>query len=148
MLDDSNLWIEGKKLAGKSLKDPNLTPNQEIIDPRYRIDLGTLIEVILSERANPPSDVVGCLFGSKPPPNDSVWKAAINKKWTTKIFDKQQLGSKSVEKEVDTAISAQASLIAKEADEQNRVGNTTIVFITGNINIVYHLLILHKGTGI
>jgi uncharacterized LabA/DUF88 family protein len=76
-VDNSNLWIEGKKISGRSLK-PSLPSNG-----RYRIEYGKLLEHILDGRdlADVPK-----LYGSEPPPNDSVWKLIRSKGFDVTVF--------------------------------------------------------------
>jgi uncharacterized LabA/DUF88 family protein len=76
-VDNSNLWIEGKKIAGRSLR-PALPSNR-----LYRIDYGKLLQHVLGGRdlADVPK-----LYGSEPPPNDSVWKLIRSKGFDVKVF--------------------------------------------------------------
>lgn len=63
-VDDSNIWIEAKKLVcklkGFKAKD----------DRRLRIDVGKLTDVVAADR--PVKH--GILYGSEPPKIDTVWK--------------------------------------------------------------------------
>ena len=70
-------------------------------------------------------NVVLCLFGSKPVPEDSIWKVASEQKLQIQIFDEILL------EHVKQTMAAQASLIASQAASDNKCGNTTIAFITG-----------------
>lgn len=63
-VDNSNVWIEGKKVAGR-LRNPSIPLNG-----RYRIEYGKLLQHVLDGRD---LAAVPKLYGSKPPPNDSVW---------------------------------------------------------------------------
>ncbi|KAK3378079.1 hypothetical protein B0H63DRAFT_478831 [Podospora didyma] len=128
-IDDSNMWLEAKKFAAltKKLKDTSS-------DPRLRIDLGKLVNVISKGR------LVGgsYLFGSRPPPNDSVWDAAKNRNFDVHVFDRSGSGN---EKEVDNAMSTKMTAIATDIGTRARykVGggpeeqaNTVFVVITGD----------------
>ena len=65
------MWIEGKKLAAKQA---NL---KCVEDPRLRLDIGKVTDVVASGR-----DVAwGILYGSEPPPIDSVWNKIRERGW-------------------------------------------------------------------
>ena len=89
-VDDSNLWIAGMKVQGKKLKDTD-------IDTRYRIDLGKFLNLVTEERHISKA----FLYGSVPPPNDTVWKAAREKNFEVKTFQRSGSGR---EKELDVAM--------------------------------------------
>lgn len=76
-VDNSNVWIEGKKIAGRKAKPP--VPSNRF----YRIDYGNLLQHVLDGRelADVPK-----LYGSEPPPNDSVWQIIRNKGFDVKVF--------------------------------------------------------------
>ncbi len=76
-VDNSNLWIEGKKVSGRS-RNPEVPSNYN-----YRIEYGKLLNHIIGTRqlADVPK-----LYGSEPPPNDSVWKMIQSKGFDVKVF--------------------------------------------------------------
>ncbi len=76
-VDNSNLWIEGKKVAGRHCK-PAVPSNY-----RYRIEYGKLLEHVLDGRE---LAAVPKLYGSEPPPNDSVWTIIRTKGFDVKVF--------------------------------------------------------------
>ena len=76
-VDNSNVWIEGKKVAGR-LQNPPVPSNY-----RYRIDYGNLLGVVQDSR--PLADVPK-LYGSEPPPNDSVWRMIESKGFEVEVF--------------------------------------------------------------
>ena len=80
-VDDSNLWIKGQKAQGEKLKDAD-------IDKRYRVDLGKLLHLVSKKR----NIFKAYLYGSTPPPNDTVWKAARKKNFEVKIFERSGSG--------------------------------------------------------
>ena len=88
---DSNLWIEGKKAEGKKLVDAS-------IDSRYRVDLGKFLRLVTKRR--PISKAF--LYGSTPPPRDSLWKAAERNKFEVHTFKRSGNGR---EKELHGAMS-------------------------------------------
>ena len=76
-VDNSNVWIEGKKLSGKRQR-PAVPTNT-----LYRIDYGNLLGVVQDGRmlADVPK-----LYGSEPPPNDSVWRMIESKGFKVEVF--------------------------------------------------------------
>jgi hypothetical protein len=137
-VDDSNVWIEAQKFAASGNSHmPKLQDSDR--DPRLRIDIGKLVERLLCNRTQGPS----FLYGSRPPPNDSVWKAFEKKNFETNIYDRAYGGK---EKEVDNSMSVdmaakatelriEAEFMAKhlgdlEATEMK--DKTTFVVITGD----------------
>jgi len=139
-IDDSNLWIEAKKFAAKGKNNRHLkgTARWRNQDPRVRIDLGALMTEIAGSR--PVWENASYLYGSKPPPNDSVWKSAKRKGYEVEIFDREGGQVDGKEKEVDNAMAAtladkaaelavQAQFIQAKAQE---LSQTVFVVVTGD----------------
>ena len=136
-VDDSNVWIEAQKFAASGNSHmPKLQDADH--DPRLRIDIGRLVERLRKNRIQGPS----FLYGSRPPPNDSVWEAWKKYKFETNIYDRDNKGK---EKEVDNSMSTDmsekatelrvmAEMGAKMGDHSARENrdNTTFVVITGD----------------
>jgi uncharacterized LabA/DUF88 family protein len=76
-VDNSNLWIEGKKVSGRRSK-PAVPSNRF-----YRIEYGKLLQHVLDGRD---LAAVPKLYGSEPPPNDSVWKIIRSKGFDVNVF--------------------------------------------------------------
>ena len=113
-VDHSNLWIEGKK--AQSVKDIDH-------DPRYRVDLGKFLSLIIRDRHLSRA----FLYGSDPPPNDSVWKAAKEKNFDVKVFQRSGSGK---EKELDVAMTHE---ITKTLYKDLKDGvNVTFITVTGD----------------
>ena len=113
-VDHSNLWIEGQKVHAKKLVDTE-------IDHRYRVDLGKFLNLL----ANGRSISKAFLYGSVPPPNDSVWKAACKRNFDVKTFQRSGSGR---EKELDVAM---AHDITKNLDRLVYMDTTSnVIFIT------------------
>ncbi|KAK4207109.1 hypothetical protein QBC37DRAFT_102453 [Rhypophila decipiens] len=133
-IDDSNVWIEAQKFAASGNSHmPKLEDTER--DPRLRIDIGKLVESLRKNRIQGPS----FLYGSRPPPNDSVWEAFQKNKFETNIYDRAIQSGK--EKEVDNSMSADMSEKATELRVRAEIGgpkeklkkeNTTFVVITGD----------------
>ena len=113
-IDDSNLWISGQKAQGAKLRDADN-------DPRFRVDLGRLLGVLTIN-----AEVSHAfLYGSYPPPNDTVWKAAREKNFNVKTYRRSSSGK---EKEIDVAMAADiVEMKCEYADE-----NSTFVIVTGD----------------
>jgi uncharacterized LabA/DUF88 family protein len=78
-VDNSNLWIEGKRASGKRCKPP--VPSNYL----YRIEYGLLLQHVLQGRG---LATVPKLYGSEPPPNDSVWKIIRAKGFDVTVFQR------------------------------------------------------------
>lgn len=130
-VDDSNVWIAAQQFAASGNSHmPKLQDSDR--DPRLRIDIGKLVERLRRNRTQGPS----FLYGSRPPPNDSVWRAFEKNKFETNIYDRAYGGK---EKEVDNSMSVDMTWKATElqiraedpkaAETKNK---TTFVVITGD----------------
>lgn len=120
-IDDSNLWIEGKKAHAKELVDAN-------IDPRFRVDLGKFLHLVVTEGRH---TTKAFLYGSVPPPNDSVWKAAKEKNYVVQTFLRSDKGR---EKEVDVAMARDITknLSRLIYSENESTENVTFIIVTGD----------------
>lgn len=119
-LDDSNVYIEGQRVSAvskgmaKTLQEASL---KQILDKSYKLDFGNLVKIISGFK---PSIGKMIFYGSKPPPTDSVWKAAESAGFTTKIFDRSASGK---EKMVDTqmAVDIMEDILTTLKPETDRV---------------------------
>jgi uncharacterized LabA/DUF88 family protein len=114
-IDDSNLWIAGQKAQGKKMKDVDT-------DTRFRVDLGKFLHLLTNDR----HVAQAFLFGSVPPPNDTVWKAAREKNYTVKTFQKSGSGR---EKEVDSAMVHEITKTMYTLESRE---NVTFIVVTGD----------------
>ena len=76
-VDNSNVWIEGKKVSGRNM-NPAVPSNYN-----YRIEYGRLLTHVLDGR---PMGAEPQLYGSEPPPNDSVWQMIRSKGFDVQVF--------------------------------------------------------------
>ena len=100
-VDNSNVWIEGRRASAvaKGLaRSHDESQEQDIFDPGWTYDFGRLYELACPEGSKVGRSI---LFGSKPPPNDSLWELARDKGFEVEVFDRSAGGR---EKEVDTGI--------------------------------------------
>ncbi len=121
-VDDSNLWIEGQKYAARKLQLKDVDK-----DPRYRVDLGKFLDLVVGER----TVADAFLYGSKPPPNDSVWKAAKERNFNVEVFTRAQGEPYGREKEVDMAMAVEITTHACQCDEAEKA-NTVFIIVTGD----------------
>jgi len=106
-IDNSNLWIEGQKAYAKRER------LQTSWDPVWRFDVGRL-KTILTEQSGLRREerdytVEVRLYGSTPPPADTVWKAIESRNVQVSTFARSSWTGR--EKEVD------AEVIADSVDE-------------------------------
>ena len=100
-VDNSNVWIEGMHVAAlKNGLAPDLQTalDQNICDHGYKVDFGHLFQFAGGSKTDVGRAV---LFGSRPPPNDSLWAAAAAQGFEVVVFDRNV---KNREKKIDTSI--------------------------------------------
>lgn len=101
-VDNSNLYIEGKRVSAVAkgmAKNLHHAMEDSIFDNSYSIDFGKLYHFLTGGRD---ADVKSCyLFGSRPPPNDSLWNIAKSKGFDPIVEDRNFAGR---EKMIDTGI--------------------------------------------
>ena len=114
-MDNSNTWIEAKKLLGSK--------GQE--DHRVRIDVGELLKVVAKGRHVAEAN----LYGSEPPPLDTVWEKMREKGWKVIPHKRSRITDK--EKQVDTQLVTDATRMACKT----KPGNNTIIFISGDADM-------------
>jgi len=104
LVDNSNIFIEGQKCSAlrKGQLPTALDPRQPQ-DPSWRIDFTRLLEVLAEGREIHKAFLVG----SRPPPNDNVWKMAEQGGFEVKTHDRD---ARNKEKAVDTELVAQGTL--------------------------------------
>ncbi|KAM0276405.1 hypothetical protein ACHAQH_006757, partial [Verticillium albo-atrum] len=135
-VDDSNIWIEAQKaVAAGNTRLPKLADRDR--DPRLRINIGKLADRLCRGRVRGLSS----LYGSRPPPNDTVWAAFKRFDFELHIFDKNL---KNKEKEVDTEMAADIVERATELrvgakndkNMSNAKENSIFVVITGDRDMI------------
>ena len=115
-VDNSNLWIEGKKAYAEA---HNLMTSE---DPRARFDIGQLNEVVAAGRE------VSCrrLYGSRPPPVDTVWAKIEEQGWEVDIKDKSYHTGK--EKQVDSQLITDVAIVVSS----EKIG--TVIIVAGDVD--------------
>lgn len=119
-VDDSNIWIEGKKLAAKQL---NL---KCVEDPRLRLDIGKVADVV----ANGREVGWGILYGSEPPPIDTVWNKIREHGW--KVFTSKRSRFTNREKRVDHQMVADITALVSDRS----VAKGKIAIVSGDADII------------
>ena len=117
----SNMWIEAKKLYSRQ---KGFVTDQ---DHRVRIDMGKLADVLGGGR----EEVKGKLYGSEPPPIDSVWERIREKGWEVITSQRSPLTGK--EKQVDTKLVTDVISLACKTPVHER---TTIIIVSGDAEIL------------
>lgn len=103
-IDNSNVFIEGQRVAavrGGYALDMEDAQRRGIFHAAYRLDFGKL-HAFLTRNGEPGIKKL-MLFGSRPPPNDSLWQMAESKGFEPVIEDRNVNNRK---KKIDTGIVA------------------------------------------
>lgn len=116
-VDNSNVWIEGMHIAAvaSGLAPDIWTAQSERITDRYTIDFGKLYEFAGGHT----SQVVrAVLYGSRPPPADSLWHAAQFKGFEVIVYDRNVANrEKKIDTKIATDITADSYRLVKVGDE-------------------------------
>ena len=119
-VDDSNMWIEAKKLAARQ-------GNFKCVeDPRLRMDMGKVAEFVSKGRE------IAChnLYGSEPPPRDTVWEKMKQCGWKVKLSKRSLLTNK--EKQVDHRIVKDITALVSDRS----VAKGTIILVSGDADLI------------
>lgn len=127
-VDNSNIWIEGKKLAAKQQK------LRCVEDPRMRLDIGKVADVV----ANGRHVAWRVLYGSEPPPLDTVWNKISELGWN--VITKKRSTFQNTEKQVDQQLVA--DIVALVCDKDIVKGK--IAIISGDADVIPAI---RKGEG-
>jgi len=99
-VDNSNIWITGKEVSGQSKSKP--VPSNYW----YRVDYGKLLTLVQGQR---PLGDMPKLYGSEPPPVDSVWKRIQEHGFDVTLF-KRNIFNK--EKGLDMKLGMDVTMLA------------------------------------
>ncbi|MEW5782066.1 MAG: NYN domain-containing protein [Pseudomonadota bacterium] len=130
-VDNSNLYIEGRRvsavatgLASNIVEAMNLG----ILDHGYTISFGKLHQFLTG---NDLSKIKrAALFGSRPPPNDSIWQYAKKAGFELHLEDRNFANK---EKKIDTGI---ATLMTKDAYKYGKPAEDVFVLVAGDKDYV------------
>lgn len=130
-VDNSNLYIEGRRVAAVasglagSIRE---AMDDGILDHGYTISFGKLHEFLTGNDLTKIKRAA--LFGSRPPPNDSIWRYAEKAGFELHLEDRNV---KNKEKKIDTGI---ATLITKDAYKFGKPQEDTFVLVAGDADYV------------
>ena len=119
-VNDSNIWIEAKKLQSKQ----KMFKTSE--DHRVRMDMGKLADVLAKQRPI----IEGNLYGSEPPSIDTVWKRIHEQGW--KVHTTQRT-SRGKEKQTTTTLVVDIVALAETIPPEQR---SSIILVTGDASVV------------
>lgn len=110
-VDNSNVFIEGKKIAARR------HGVEDYYDFQFRLDFGELYDFVAEH--NPQKIARALLLGSRPPLNDKVWEVAERAGFEVVVLDRN---SENREKKVDTGLVA-----AMVRDAYTRAKQTDVI---------------------
>jgi uncharacterized LabA/DUF88 family protein len=120
-VDDSNIWIAAKELVSKTKKYKTGE------DHRVRIDMGKLADVLADGRQVHSAT----LYGSEPPPIDTVWEKAQQNGWVVDRKGRSSITGK--EKQVDTQLAVDITKTALKTPVEKR---GSIIIVTGDADVI------------
>lgn len=130
-IDNSNLYIEGRRVSAvaQGLASNIVEAMRDgILDQAYTISFGKLHEFLTG------NDLAkikrAALFGSRPPPNDSIWRHAERAGFELHLEDRNV---RNKEKKIDTGI---ATLVTKDAYKRGNATEDLFVLVAGDADYV------------
>jgi uncharacterized LabA/DUF88 family protein len=130
-VDNSNLYIEGRRVSAVKRKlARNITDamQNDILDHGYTVSFGKLHEFLCGKDKRQIKRAA--LFGSRPPPNDGIWKYAEKAGFELHLEDRN---FSNKEKKIDTGI---ATLITKDAYKYGKAKQDLFVLVAGDSDYV------------
>lgn len=122
-VDNSNVLIEGRRLAYAKRNAGGRRGQQ--VDDSYEIDWGKFLYLVKT-KGNRLLATGPALYGSRPPPDDTVWQQIRNEGFDVKVFDRNnfdkekgvdmEMGMDVVERLFEVAKPATIVLAAGDAD--------------------------------
>lgn len=130
-VDNSNLYIEGRRASAvaQGLAD-NIHQAMEhgILDHAYTISFGKLHEFLTGDDLSQTKRIA--LFGSRPPPNDGIWRYAGGAGFELHLEDRNRANK---EKRIDTGI---VTLMMKDAFRNGNPAEDTFILVAGDGDFV------------
>jgi uncharacterized LabA/DUF88 family protein len=130
-VDNSNLYIEGRRVSAVAqglAANIREAMDYGILDHGYTISFGRLHEFLTGQDLSKIKRAA--LFGSRPPPNDSIWQYAKKAGFELHLEDRN---IKNKEKKIDTGI---ATLLTKDAYKHGNPKEDTFVLVAGDADYV------------
>jgi len=103
-VDNSNVWIEGRRVSAVKRDmayDVWDAAKNGILDLEWTYDFGKLLNLVGGTKNGLKK---ACLFGSRPPENDSLWESARRHGFEVVVEDRN---AQNREKKIDTGIAVQ-----------------------------------------
>lgn len=133
LVDNSNIFIEGRKLSAARKGVYAANPgDRSPVDPSWRIDFATLLLELAGQR----NIQAAILIGSRPPPNDNVWKMAADGGFKVTTHDRDSQGR---EKAVDTDLVAQGTELICDAPQPG-----VLVIASGDRDFIPLVRLAHR----
>ncbi len=136
-VDNSNVFIEGQRVAAVvngSALDIHDAIVRNIFDSSYRLDFGKLYRFVVNNGGVDAEHAM--LFGSRPPPNDSLWAVAKSAGFELVIEDRNPANK---EKKIDTGI---VTAMLKHAFKEADASSDQFVLVAGDGDYVPAVLTL------
>jgi len=130
-VDNSNLYIEGRRTSAvQSGMAPSIISamNNKILDNSYSMCFGKLHQFLTGGDLSKIKRAT--LFGSRPPPNDGIWRHAEQAGFDLRLEDRN---FSNKEKKIDTAI---ATLMTKDAFTKAKPEDDLFVLVAGDSDYV------------
>lgn len=130
-VDNSNLYIEGRRVSAVTqgaASDIYDAMDNGILDHGYTISFGKLHEFLCGQDKRQIKRVA--LFGSRPPPNDGIWRFAKKAGFELHLEDRNVANR---EKKIDTSI---ATLLTKDAYKNGKPEEDLFVLVAGDSDYV------------
>ena len=130
-VDNSNLYIEGRRVSAVAsglAADIFDAMNRGVLDQGYTICFGKLHEFLTGNDLKRIKRAA--LFGSRPPPNDSIWRYAERAGFELHLEDRN---IRNKEKKIDTGI---ATLLTKDAYKHGKAADDLFVLVAGDSDYV------------
>ena len=139
-VDNSNVFIEGRRVkavASGLASTIYVAMSERILDASYNIDFGKLHQFIAGDDQD---EIKRCmLFGSRPPPNDSLWAVARRVGFEVVVEDRNvQNREKRIDTGIVTAMVQDAYTIANKSTD-------TITLVAGDGDYVPPVLSLVRA---
>jgi uncharacterized LabA/DUF88 family protein len=130
-VDNSNVFIEARRVSAVAqglARNIQEAMNLQIVDPYYTIDFGKLHQFVAG--TDKKQIARATLFGSRPPPNDSIWTFAEKAGFDVILVDRN---FQNKEKKVDTGI---VTAMVKDAYKNADPSKDTITLVAGDGDFV------------
>ena len=140
-VDNSNLFIEGRRVSAvKQGKAKNIIEAMKfgVLDNSYDISFGRLYEFLTGEKGRSKNVAKAFLFGSRPPPSDSIWSHAKQVGFDV-VLEDRNINNK--EKKIDTGLTAK---VIKHAYKHMDPKNDLAIIVAGDGDFVPAIKELHE----